>query len=108
MVASPSQNVLEKPSSPSTNQGSSTGPYKPSDSSPTVPQVNTGRLFHIRQYYGNSGLSQKTTELMLSAHPKSTHKAYQSALKKWDSWCPATDVSLLLKGMSTQRPPKLK
>ena len=92
MVASPSHNVLEKSSSPTTNQGSSIGPYKPSESSATVPEVKTGRLFHIRQHYENRGLSQKTIELMLSAHPKYTHKTYQSAWKKWDSWCRAREV----------------
>ena len=90
LVASPSQSVLEKPSSLSTNQGSCTRPYKPSKSSPTVPEVNIRRLFYIRQPFENCGLSQKTIELMLSAHPKSTHKTYQSAWKKWDSWCRAT------------------
>ena len=92
LVASPSQNVLEKPSSPTTNQWSSIGPYKPSKNSPIVPKVNTGYLFHIRQRYENGGLSQKRIELMLSAHPKSNHKTYQSAWKKWDSWCCAMEV----------------
>ena len=92
MVASPSQDLLEKRSSPTKNQGSSIGPQKPSNSSPTVLEVNTERLFHIRQYYENHGLSQKTTEPILSAHPVSTHKTYQSAWKKWDSWCRAREV----------------
>ena len=70
------------------NQGSSIGPYKPSESSPTVPDANTG----YRQRYENRGFSQKTIEFMLSAHPKSTHKTYQSTWKKWDSWCRATEV----------------
>ena len=92
LVASPSQNVLEKPSSPITNQGSSIGPYRSNESSPTIPEVNTGGLFHIKQHYENRDPSQKTIELMLSASPKSTHKTYQSAWKKWDSWCRAMEV----------------
>ena len=60
--------MLEKPSSPSTDQRSSTRPYKPSEWAPTVAEFKTGRLFHIRQHYENRGLSQKTAELVLSAH----------------------------------------
>ena len=127
---------------------------------PLYPRLTLDVFFHIRQRYENRGLSQKTIRLMLSVHPKSTHKTYRSVWKKWDSWCRATevdpirsplrdilhfltdmfnkshgyrkisvlrsalssvhdkldgfrvgshpDVCLLLKGISTQRPPKPK
>ena len=81
VVASPSQMCWKSPVLLPQNKDLLLEPINPAKRSPTVPEVNTGRLFHIRQCYENRSLSQKTIELMLSAHPKSTHKTYQSAWK---------------------------
>ena len=59
----------------------------------TVPPVTSGRptsisrMDVIRQGYSAEGISREAAQLLLSGWSKGTNTAYQSAWKKWVSWC---------------------
>ena len=59
---------------------------------PTSPFNNGGptsvsRLDTVRQGYAAEGVSSEAAQLLLSGWSKGTNTAYQSAWKRWVSWC---------------------
>ena len=53
----------------------------------------TGRLAYLGQSLRNRGVSAEAEELIFSAWRGSTNKNYDSAWKKWESWCSDRNVN---------------
>ena len=47
----------------------------------------SSRLAHLRQGFAVQGFSDRVTSLLLQSWREHTHSAYNSAWKKWCSWC---------------------
>ena len=85
--------VLSTPTSLLRQAETSSGLGEPHDSSPgrrspisrTTPP--SGRLACLRRHYQAAGVSESSTELLLSSWRPSTNRHYDSAWNIWEQWC---------------------
>ena len=55
--------------------------------SPDVSTSSPGRIPYLLQRYKAEGLPTDVAKLLIAATRSSTHKTYESSLKRWRSWC---------------------
>ena len=72
------------------------GPIRPTSSLSTDRPTSTSCMDTIRQGYITEGISSEAAQLLLSGWSKGTNTAYQSAWKKWVSWCMSREVDPIL------------
>ena len=76
--------TTELASSDSQLQSTDTGTQKPSE---------TGHLDHFRKALSENGISEEAGELLTASWRQGTNKNYDSAWRKWESWCQERDIS---------------
>ena len=70
-------------------------PVRPASPLNKSQQTSISRLETVRQGYAADGVSAEAAQLLLSGWSKGTNTAYQSAWKKWVSWCVTREVDPL-------------
>ena len=93
LVSSGAGDVSEGPNSPP-NEFRSSQESRP-DSAPSrgggADVLN--RMAYLRQGFFMQGFSDRVTSMLLQSWRTHTHSAYNSAWKKWTSWCVAREVN---------------
>ena len=95
LVQSIARNVSEKPNaSPSnfTAAGGSTGKSTPSGGQP---HTEISGLENLRKNMASEGISTRATELIAGARRTGSIANYESAWRKWASWCNKQQVDPL-------------
>ena len=87
MVATATEPPDRTSSPPAELQTPPEGSSRPSENSSNVPQTTFSNVSCLRGQYQAIGIPDNVTEILLSASRQSTRKAYQSAFRRWSSWC---------------------
>ena len=92
LVSSSARSPNRLPPDPPSRLRSSGGPLQQSAPTDGNRPVASSRLETIRQRQLAAGISGETSQLLAAGWSSGTNRAYESAWKKWDSWCSEQQV----------------
>ena len=92
LVSSSARSPNRLPPDPPSRLRSSGGPHQQSAPTDGNRPVTPSRLETIRQRQLAAGISGETSQLLAAGWSSGTNRAYESAWKKWDSWCSEQQV----------------
>jgi len=87
MVATPPEPFGRTASPPAELHAPPGGPRRPPSHTSDVPQTTPSRVWYLRGKYQATGISEKVSDILLSASQPSTQKAYKYAWGRRSSWC---------------------
>ena len=96
VVPSPSGAFDQQPTTPSQEKGLA---HRPIQQIPPNGRSAISRLESVRRQRNDMGVSEWSSELIMARWSTGTNTAYQSAWKKWCSWCAERKVDLLSCGV---------
>lgn len=95
MVLTPSQPFSLQPSVTALQSGSVERPLRQSTPISSEQLPGPSRLESLRHHFTAEGISENTTDILLSAQRASTRAQYKSCWSKWDRWCVQRQINPL-------------
>ena len=96
MVPGPSGAFDQRPITPSQEKGLA---HRPIQQIPPNGRSAISRLESVRRQHNDMGVSERSSEFIMAGWSTGTNTAYQSAWKRWCSWCAERKIDLLSCGV---------